>query len=152
MACQTLVVPAVFAVLQNFTSVPELGSQMLTVTAIFLPMSSLWAAASVEQSLTARAGPGVGGRLVGGGAGTGGAGGGMGGAGGGKWRRGNTDGGKWRWGNADRAHRREGIFGTLMSRTTKSPRVVQGKDVEQGIDAETETTTTTTTASSTPKM
>ena len=49
MGCQTLVVPAVFAVLQTTTDVPELGSQVLTVTALFLPLSSLWAAASVEQ-------------------------------------------------------------------------------------------------------
>ena len=50
MCCQTLIIPAIFAILQNFTDVPELGSQVLTVTAIFLPLSSMWAAAQVEHS------------------------------------------------------------------------------------------------------
>lgn len=49
MGGQTLVVPALFSVLQNFTPVPELGSQVLTVVALFLPLSSMWASASLVK-------------------------------------------------------------------------------------------------------
>ncbi|KAI9669917.1 MAG: hypothetical protein M1831_006953 [Alyxoria varia] len=49
MGCQTLLIPAIFSILQNFTEVPELGTQVLTVTAIFLPLSSMWAAASMDN-------------------------------------------------------------------------------------------------------
>lgn len=35
---------AIFAVLQYFTEVPELGTNVLTLVAIFLPLSSMWAA------------------------------------------------------------------------------------------------------------
>ncbi|KAB8339304.1 hypothetical protein FH972_022237 [Carpinus fangiana] len=62
MGCQTLVVPAVFAVLQACTDVPELGSQMLTVVALFLPLSSMWASAALGQPgvlAEARGGAGV---------------------------------------------------------------------------------------------
>lgn len=41
--------PAIFSILENFTSVPELGSQVLTLTAIFLPLSSMWASASLHD-------------------------------------------------------------------------------------------------------
>ena len=70
MGCQTLIVPgksithptsrragslrltletAIFSILQNFTSVPELGSQVLTLTSLFLPLSSMWASASLTK-------------------------------------------------------------------------------------------------------
>ncbi|KAJ8611124.1 hypothetical protein MRB53_038119 [Persea americana] len=39
MGCQTMI---------TCTNVPELGSQVLTVTAIFLPLSAMWASASVR--------------------------------------------------------------------------------------------------------
>jgi hypothetical protein len=40
---------AIFAVLQHFTHAPELGTNVLTVVAIFLPLSSTWAAASINN-------------------------------------------------------------------------------------------------------
>lgn len=81
MGCQTLMVPgtvlsffpssrlpapsrldpanaraAVFSILQNFTVVPELGSQTLTLVALFLPLSALWAAAALPASASPAAG------------------------------------------------------------------------------------------------
>ena len=58
MGCQTMIIPAVFAILQSFVNVPELRSQMLTVTALFLPVSSLWATANVENGTRQRDGSG----------------------------------------------------------------------------------------------
>ena len=40
---------AIFSILQYTTNVPELGSQVLTFVAIFLPLSSLWAAAAIDH-------------------------------------------------------------------------------------------------------
>ncbi|KAI9792683.1 MAG: hypothetical protein M1816_001782 [Peltula sp. TS41687] len=48
MGCQTMFVPAIFAVLQYFTEVPELGTNVLTLVSIFLPLSSMWAATLVN--------------------------------------------------------------------------------------------------------
>ncbi|KAI9884253.1 MAG: hypothetical protein M1823_003943 [Watsoniomyces obsoletus] len=47
MGCQTGFIPAIFAILQYFTSTPQLGTYVLTLVAISLPLSSTWAAASV---------------------------------------------------------------------------------------------------------
>ncbi|KAI9813479.1 MAG: hypothetical protein M1827_004155 [Pycnora praestabilis] len=47
MGCQTLVIPAIFSILQYFTNVPELGTNVLTLVAIFLPLSSMWASSSL---------------------------------------------------------------------------------------------------------
>ncbi|KAI9803050.1 MAG: hypothetical protein M1826_005028 [Phylliscum demangeonii] len=41
--CQTMILPALFSVLQNFTVIPEMGSNVLTVTAISLPLTAMWA-------------------------------------------------------------------------------------------------------------
>lgn len=41
---------AIFSILQIVSSVPELGSQVLTVTAIFLPLSSMWASAALGDT------------------------------------------------------------------------------------------------------
>ncbi|KAL9086866.1 MAG: hypothetical protein Q9159_003954 [Coniocarpon cinnabarinum] len=49
MGCQTMIIPAIFAILQNFTEAPELGTQTLTLTVIFLPLSSLWAGAHIDN-------------------------------------------------------------------------------------------------------
>ncbi|KAI9716855.1 MAG: hypothetical protein M1828_007516 [Chrysothrix sp. TS-e1954] len=49
MGGQTLIIPAIFAVLQYASPVPELGSQVLTMVAIFLPLSAMWASATVEN-------------------------------------------------------------------------------------------------------
>lgn len=48
-ACQTLIIPAMFAILQNVTTAPELGTQALTITALSLPLTSMWASASVVR-------------------------------------------------------------------------------------------------------
>ncbi|KAF2262856.1 hypothetical protein CC78DRAFT_497809, partial [Lojkania enalia] len=66
MGCQTMVIPgtsilptishanrlhtAIFFVLQFESSIPELGSQALTVTCIFLPLSAIWAGVSNTDS------------------------------------------------------------------------------------------------------
>ncbi|KAL1850031.1 Suppressor protein stp22 of temperature-sensitive alpha-factor receptor and arginine permease [Paecilomyces lecythidis] len=43
MSCQTLVVPSIFAILQYCVEVPEIDSFVLTLVAISLPLTSLWA-------------------------------------------------------------------------------------------------------------
>lgn len=48
--CQTMTIPALFAILQYFTSVPELASNVLTLVTISLPLSSIWAGAVLETS------------------------------------------------------------------------------------------------------
>ncbi|KAK7516452.1 mating-type alpha-pheromone receptor PreB [Phyllosticta citriasiana] len=48
MGCNTMVIPAIFSILQYFTSAPMLGSQALTLVAIFLPLSAIWASTKVE--------------------------------------------------------------------------------------------------------
>ncbi|KAL8790039.1 MAG: hypothetical protein Q9195_006541 [Heterodermia aff. obscurata] len=47
MACQTLVIPAIFSILPYFVKTPGMSSQVLTLVSIFLPLSSLWASASI---------------------------------------------------------------------------------------------------------
>ncbi|KAI9880515.1 MAG: hypothetical protein M1830_002555 [Pleopsidium flavum] len=49
MGCQTLVIPAIFSILQYFTDIPEMGSNVLTLVAIFLPLSSIWASSSIDS-------------------------------------------------------------------------------------------------------
>ncbi|KAF6240344.1 hypothetical protein HO173_001955 [Letharia columbiana] len=49
MGCQTLVVPALFSTLQYAVNNPALYSNALTCVAIFLPLSSLWASASLDS-------------------------------------------------------------------------------------------------------
>jgi len=51
---------AIFSILQTVSSVPELGSQVLTVTAIFLPLSSLWASAALGDSPSLAGAPSTG--------------------------------------------------------------------------------------------
>ncbi|KAI9793461.1 MAG: hypothetical protein M1833_000747 [Piccolia ochrophora] len=53
MGCQTMIIPAIFAVLQYFTPAPELGQNVLTLVAIFLPLSSMWASANTKSRCTA---------------------------------------------------------------------------------------------------
>ena len=50
MGCQTMVVPAIFSITQYYIIVPELASNVLTLVAISLPLSSIWAGAALEQS------------------------------------------------------------------------------------------------------
>ncbi|KAJ5692746.1 hypothetical protein N7462_002169 [Penicillium macrosclerotiorum] len=47
--CQTMVIPAVFSITQYFVVVPELYSNLLTLVAISLPLSSIWASANLDQ-------------------------------------------------------------------------------------------------------
>ncbi|KAK0515681.1 hypothetical protein JMJ35_001715 [Cladonia borealis] len=49
MGCQTLVIPAIFGILEFCVSSPNISSNVLTSTAIFLPLSSLWASASLDS-------------------------------------------------------------------------------------------------------
>ncbi|KAF2087480.1 hypothetical protein K490DRAFT_9374, partial [Saccharata proteae CBS 121410] len=50
MGCQTLIIPSLFSILQYVSDVPEFSSQVLTVVAIFLPLSSIWASASIDST------------------------------------------------------------------------------------------------------
>ncbi|OJJ80076.1 alpha-factor pheromone receptor STE2 [Aspergillus glaucus CBS 516.65] len=49
MGCQTMIIPALFSILQYFVHVPELYSNVLTLVIISLPLSSIWASSTVEQ-------------------------------------------------------------------------------------------------------
>ncbi|KAJ5884766.1 Fungal pheromone mating factor STE2 GPCR [Penicillium taxi] len=51
--CQTLTIPALFCILQYVTTVPELASNVLTLVALSLPLSSIWAGATLENSRSA---------------------------------------------------------------------------------------------------
>ncbi|KZF23576.1 hypothetical protein L228DRAFT_282287 [Xylona heveae TC161] len=57
MGCQTLIIPAIFSILQYFTNVPEMGSNVLTVVSIFLPLSSMWATSSTYGQSSASSEP-----------------------------------------------------------------------------------------------
>lgn len=46
--CQTMTIPALLSILQYCVRVPELSSNVLTLVAISLPVSSLWAATALE--------------------------------------------------------------------------------------------------------
>lgn len=47
--CQTLTIPAVFSITQYFVVFPELSSNLLTLVAISLPLSSIWAGSNLDQ-------------------------------------------------------------------------------------------------------
>ncbi|KAJ5626268.1 hypothetical protein N7510_002577 [Penicillium lagena] len=49
MGCQTLAVPAIFSILQYAITVPELSSNVLTLVTISLPLSSIWAGATLDH-------------------------------------------------------------------------------------------------------
>ncbi|KAJ9638883.1 pheromone alpha factor receptor [Coniosporium apollinis] len=60
MGCQTMIIPACFSLLQyiaNESEVPYFSAQVLTVVSIFLPLSSLWASASLDDNSKASSGP-----------------------------------------------------------------------------------------------
>ncbi|OJD18702.1 hypothetical protein AJ78_01317 [Emergomyces pasteurianus Ep9510] len=58
MSCQTLVIPAIFSIIQYPIPLYEMNSNLLTLVAIFLPLSSLWAAAATKHSFeTMTSGP-----------------------------------------------------------------------------------------------
>lgn len=47
--CQTLFIPAIFTLLQFAVRVPEFGTNALTLVVISLPLSSIWAGASLDS-------------------------------------------------------------------------------------------------------
>ncbi|KAJ5179323.1 hypothetical protein N7492_002533 [Penicillium capsulatum] len=47
--CQTLTIPALLSILQYMIDVPELSSNVLTLVAISLPLSSIWAGAALGE-------------------------------------------------------------------------------------------------------
>ncbi|CRG86097.1 Pheromone P-factor receptor [Talaromyces islandicus] len=47
MSCQTMIVPAIFAILQFASDVPEINSNIFTFVVISLPVTSLWASATL---------------------------------------------------------------------------------------------------------
>ncbi|KAL8665657.1 MAG: hypothetical protein Q9168_007659 [Polycauliona sp. 1 TL-2023] len=48
MGCQTLIIPAIFSIVQYTVDLPSMDSNVLTLVTIFLPLSSLWASASLD--------------------------------------------------------------------------------------------------------
>lgn len=48
--CQTMTIPAILSILQYNIEVPELSSNVLTLVAISLPLSSIWAGAALGES------------------------------------------------------------------------------------------------------
>ncbi|OAL48990.1 hypothetical protein IQ07DRAFT_569186 [Pyrenochaeta sp. DS3sAY3a] len=56
MGCQTMLIPAIFSLLQFHKAVPEFGTQVLTIVCIFLPLSAIWAGVANDSSV-ARSGP-----------------------------------------------------------------------------------------------
>lgn len=53
----TIPYAALFSILQFAHTIPEISSNILTVTAISLPLSSLWAAASIKKPSAGARGP-----------------------------------------------------------------------------------------------
>ncbi|KAL8826600.1 MAG: hypothetical protein Q9170_007338 [Blastenia crenularia] len=47
--CQTLIIPAIFSVIEYFVPLPSMDSNVLSLVTIFLPLSSLWASSSVDN-------------------------------------------------------------------------------------------------------
>ncbi|EEH23583.1 hypothetical protein PABG_05794 [Paracoccidioides brasiliensis Pb03] len=50
MSCQTMVIPAIFSILQYPLPKYEMNSNLFTLVAIFLPLSSLWASVATKSS------------------------------------------------------------------------------------------------------
>ncbi|KAL8957408.1 MAG: hypothetical protein Q9193_005311 [Seirophora villosa] len=49
MGCQTLIIPAIFSIIEYFVPLPSIDSNVLTFVIVFLPLSSLWASASIDN-------------------------------------------------------------------------------------------------------
>ncbi|KAH0558545.1 hypothetical protein GP486_004800 [Trichoglossum hirsutum] len=49
MGCQTLIVPAIFSILAYFVDFPGMASLTLTLVAMLVPLSSMWASASTAE-------------------------------------------------------------------------------------------------------
>ncbi|KAL8762471.1 MAG: hypothetical protein Q9184_001554, partial [Pyrenodesmia sp. 2 TL-2023] len=65
MGCQTLVIPAIFSIIQYFVPLPSMDSNVLTLVTIFLPLSSLWASSSVGNRRQLTPQPQLGDKLLG---------------------------------------------------------------------------------------
>ncbi|KAF7117353.1 hypothetical protein CNMCM5793_006102 [Aspergillus hiratsukae] len=50
MGCQTMTIPALFAICQYFSSIPEISHNLLTLVTISLPLSSIWAGFALDQA------------------------------------------------------------------------------------------------------
>ncbi|KAJ5638817.1 hypothetical protein N7528_001207 [Penicillium herquei] len=50
--CQTMTIPAVFTILQHAVSIPEISSNVLTLVTLSLPLSSIWAGATIDARRT----------------------------------------------------------------------------------------------------
>ncbi|KAF2185737.1 hypothetical protein K469DRAFT_777564 [Zopfia rhizophila CBS 207.26] len=57
MGCQSMIIPAIFTCLQFYEKVPELGSVALTLIAINLPLSAIWAGISIHDAEVGSSGP-----------------------------------------------------------------------------------------------
>ncbi|KAI4137614.1 MAG: hypothetical protein L6R39_007190 [Caloplaca ligustica] len=66
MGCQTLIIPAIFSIIEYFVPLPSMDSNVLSLVTIFLPLSSLWASASVDNRRRDAPKPQLHGRLLGG--------------------------------------------------------------------------------------
>ncbi|KAF2503277.1 hypothetical protein BU16DRAFT_35268 [Lophium mytilinum] len=65
MCCQTMVIPAVFTVLNYVHPAVEFASQTLTIVCLFLPLSAIWAGTAIEDRRFAVRGPGAHRQLLG---------------------------------------------------------------------------------------
>ncbi|KAL8763421.1 MAG: hypothetical protein Q9194_007352 [Teloschistes cf. exilis] len=65
MGCQTLIIPAIFSILEYFVPLPSMDSNVLSLVVIFLPLSSLWASASIDNGKRYPAQPKFHGKLLG---------------------------------------------------------------------------------------
>ncbi|GFF83862.1 hypothetical protein CNMCM6936_005960 [Aspergillus lentulus] len=50
MGCQTMTIPAIFAICQYFSKIPEFSHNVLTLVIISLPLSSIWAGFALDQA------------------------------------------------------------------------------------------------------
>ncbi|KAF2470183.1 uncharacterized protein BDR25DRAFT_287960 [Lindgomyces ingoldianus] len=66
MGCQTMILPAVFSILEFYERIPELGSQTLTIVCIFLPLSAIWAGVVASEPNIGASGVDAHQRLLGG--------------------------------------------------------------------------------------
>ncbi|KAL8910466.1 MAG: hypothetical protein Q9171_004217 [Xanthocarpia ochracea] len=65
MGCQTLIIPAIFSIIHYFVDLPDMDANVLTLVTIFLPLSSLWASASLDYRKKSSAKPIFHGKLLG---------------------------------------------------------------------------------------
>ncbi|KAL8722008.1 MAG: hypothetical protein Q9181_007586 [Wetmoreana brouardii] len=65
MGCQTLIIPAIFSIIEYFVPLPSMDANVLSLVTIFLPLSSLWASASIDHRKRHSAKPELHGKLLG---------------------------------------------------------------------------------------